>query len=198
MRYGPEHKQQSRARIVRAAAQALRTQGAEKLGIGEVMAAAGLTHGGFYAHFPSKDALVAEALATMFREAGPAGSQLEAALAGPATELRAALRNFLSGYLSPAHRDGATWGCPLPALANDVGRGPAPLKDQYRQGVGRITARIGAVLSALGHAAPDATSRAVVSRMVGAVALARALGPGPESDAVLADSLFALKEELGL
>ncbi|MFN5778125.1 MAG: TetR/AcrR family transcriptional regulator [Novosphingobium sp.] len=73
MRYGPDRKAQSRAKILHAAAQELRAKGPDRLGVADVMRRSGLTHGGFYAHFASKDALVAEALETMFAEAA-AGS----------------------------------------------------------------------------------------------------------------------------
>jgi TetR/AcrR family transcriptional repressor of nem operon len=66
MRYTSDHKHETRTKILNAAARVLREQGPDRLAIGEVMASVGLTHGGFYAHFPSKDALVEEALATMF------------------------------------------------------------------------------------------------------------------------------------
>lgn len=198
MRYGSRHKQQSRSRILHAAMDALREQGPERLAVSEVMGRAGLTHGGFYAHFPSKEALVAEALAAMLGEAGAAGSRLEKALADPAADLGTALRSFLAGYLSPAHRDAVGSGCPLPALVGDMTRSTGPARDRFGDGLARMTGRIAAALRGLGRAEPQAMARAVVSRIVGAVALARALGPGPESDALLHDSRRALEKELGL
>ncbi|GAA4776486.1 TetR/AcrR family transcriptional regulator [Novosphingobium ginsenosidimutans] len=198
MRYTSEHKHETRTKILNAAARVLREQGPDRLAIGEVMASVGLTHGGFYAHFPSKDALVEEALATMFGEARLSGAQLKLALADPQADVRAALRGFLSGYLSPAHRDGKQAGCPLPVMASDSGRSAGPTRDHFSQGLQRITGTLVAALDRIGHSDPQAIARAIVSRMVGAVAIARALGPGAESDAVLRDSLLALKEELGL
>lgn len=198
MRYGPGHKQQSRDRILRAAMLTMREQGPERLGVSEVMARAGLTHGGFYAHFSSKEALVAAALAEMFGDAGTAGGRLDAALAGPRADLRAALHSFLAGYLSPAHRDGVESGCPLPALVSDMTRNDGLARGHFNAGLERIQGRLAAALRGIGRAEPQAMARAAISRMVGAVALARAIGPGPESDALLQDSLQALEKELGL
>ena len=198
MRYRSEHKHQTRAKIVNAAARVLREQGPDRLGIAEVMASVGLTHGGFYAHFPSKDALVEEALAAMFAEARLTGTPLDLALADAGADVRAALRGFLAGYLSPAHRDQTQAGCPLPVMAGESGRGAGPTRDHFSRGLQRITTTVTVALQRMGHGDPSAMARAAVSRMVGAVALARALGPGAESDAVLRDSRLALEKELGL
>jgi len=68
MRYGSEHKAQTRSRVVQEAAAAIRSDGVERIGVAQIMARAGLTHGGFYAHFESKDDLVAQAVEYMFED----------------------------------------------------------------------------------------------------------------------------------
>lgn len=178
MRYGPDHKAQSRERILLVAARELRAKGPGGLGVADVMRSAGLTHGGFYVHFASKEALVGEALDTMFAEAAAASRRLDAALADPQADLRKALRGFLASYLSPAHRDGPQPGCPLPALAGDMARGDAAARGKFERGLARTAARIAAALTRLGIAEPEAAARAALAQLVGAVALARALGKG--------------------
>ena len=122
MRYGPEHKKETRARVLRQAARAIRAEGPHRIGIAEVMARAGLTHGGFYAHFASKDDLVAAAIAQMFEEAL---ALLEGVTA--AQPPKEALRAYIDLYLSPKHRDAKEAGCPMAVLSADLPRltGPA-------------------------------------------------------------------------
>src|SRR5260370_14318161 len=111
------HKAQTRARIVAAAARAFRERGVESVAIADVMRAAGLTHGGFYAHFSSKDALVAEATAS-----GLVDSRREfvsdAAEANPEAPLREVIRRYVSRY----HRDHQAEGCAMPALTAEIAR----------------------------------------------------------------------------
>lgn len=198
MRYGPDHKAQSRERILHAAARELRAKGPGGLGVADVMRSAGLTHGGFYAHFASKEALVCEALDKMFTEAGTNSRRLDEALADPQADLRKALLSFLASYLSPAHRDGPQPGCPLPALAGDMARGDLAARGKFERGLARTAGRIKAALARLDIGEPEAAARATLAQLVGAVALARALGKGAESDAILHDALQTLQQRFGL
>ncbi|HWU53659.1 MAG TPA: TetR/AcrR family transcriptional regulator, partial [Tahibacter sp.] len=100
MRYDAEHKLRTRDKVVKAAAKAIRAKGPDGIGIADVMADVGLTHGGFYAHFASKDDLVAAAVGQMFEEAR-ARLAAETQQRAPADGLRA----YVDFYLSPAHRD---------------------------------------------------------------------------------------------
>lgn len=192
MRYAAEHKSRSKARILDAAAREIRASGPGGIAIGRIMSAAGLTHGAFYAHFASKEDLVAQALGAMFDGSNAASGRLALALANEDVDLRPALKEFLANYLSPRHREGVERGCPLPALAADMARSQGAAKDSFADGARRLTARISVVLERMGIAAPDAEARTVVAQIAGAVALARAIGPGPDSDAILADNLAAL------
>lgn len=198
MRYAAEHKSQTRARILEAAAWQVRERGPEAIAVGEVMAAAGLTHGAFYAHFPSKTALVAEAVSTMFGTDSSARTRLGEALADEDADMCAALLAFLSDYLSPRHRDRPERGCPLPALAAEMARGGGAARDSFAAGTARIAGRIEAALTRIGRADPAAEARTVVAQLVGSVALSRALGPGTESDAMLRDNFDGLVKRLGL
>lgn len=198
MRYAADHKSQSRQRILAAASRQLRGKGPGSIAVGQVTAEAGLTHGAFYAHFPSKKVLVAEAIESMFETAQPARGRLAEALADEHSDMRAALRAFLGDYLSPRHRDGAERGCPLPALAADMARSDGAPRERFAAGMARIITRIEAALARIGTDRPGAEASTIVAQMVGAVAVARALGAGPRSDAILRDSLAALIERYAL
>src|SRR5712692_3586239 len=115
MRYDDNHKERTRARVLAEAAAAIRSKGAERVGVAEVMAGAGLTHGGFYAHFTSKDDLVTEGVTYM----------LDAAYARflKHTEVREpapALANSIDPYLATSPPLDQAHGCPIPALACDL------------------------------------------------------------------------------
>ena len=117
-RYGPEHKTQSRERVVAEAAKAIREQGAHGISVAGVMGAAGLTHGAFYAHFPSRDALLAAGVDRMFQDSL---GRLESAQA-ETTDARSALNTYIRFYLSRAHCDARASGCPLPFLSAEAPR----------------------------------------------------------------------------
>lgn len=117
MRYPSGHKHESRERILSAAADLFRRHGLAATGVDAVMAKAGLTAGAFYAHFRSKDALIAAAI-------GKAGEKAHARWIAPFDHLRgrAWSRAFVERYLSEAHRDEREAGCTLPSLSADVAR----------------------------------------------------------------------------
>ena len=198
MRYGADHKLESHARILSAAAQQIRAKGPQKVAVIEVMAAAGLTHGAFYAHFDSKDELVADAVTAMFRDARKRANRLEAVLAEEDARLPLAFRSYLESYLSPRHRDGPDFGCPLPSLAADIARIEGRARENFVAGMERMMEGVAAALKRMGRPLPKAEARAVVAQMVGAVGLARAVGTGAQSDAILRDCLEALVTKLDL
>lgn len=198
MRYGREHKAQSRIRIVQSAAREIRIKGPEKVGVAEVMASAGLTHGAFYAHFPSKDVLVAEAIDAMFSETRRSTQALDHALADKDADLRAAFKAFVSSYLSTDHRDAPERGCPLPCLSADMARAQGAASARFTDGVERLSGRIGTVLERLGVAEPGAEANAVLAQMAGAIGLARAVGSAALSDSILRDTSSAIFARFGL
>src|SRR5687768_11600573 len=100
MRYDRDHKARTRQKVLAEAAAAIREMGPDRIGVARLMAAAGLTHGGFYAHFKSKDALVAEAITEMFEQGYQAFL-----LATSGVDPAAGLARFVDGYLSSRHRD---------------------------------------------------------------------------------------------
>lgn len=198
MRYADSHKAGSRSRILKAAAQQLRAKGLHKVSVADVMSGADLTHGAFYAHFGSKDALVAEAVPQMFADTGDRAGGIANLSTHTGEELRAALRTFLESYLSASHRDRPDRGCPLPTLAADISRADARTQDNFLAGLNRMTGRIADALARLPRAYPDTDARILVAQIVGAVSLARAVGPGAASDAILRDNLDAIIERLAL
>src|SRR6201993_5629271 len=117
MRYKAEHKTRTRDRIVRNAARKLRAEGLSGPGVASVMKASGLTVGGFYKHFRSKDELLAEAIAEGFSESG---EKLYSALQNFPREDR--WKELVRLYLSPEHCDHPDSGCPIAALAPEMGR----------------------------------------------------------------------------
>jgi TetR/AcrR family transcriptional repressor of nem operon len=194
MRYDGEHKQRTRERVLKEAGKAIRAQGPMKVGVAEVMAKAGLTHGGFYAHFANRDEMLGAAVDQMFVEAGArfkieTGSQADAARA---------LAAYIDFYLSRAHRDTRTSGCPLPFLSADAPRLPPAARWSYAAGVERMTAVIADLLMGMGHAQPHAAASSALSEMVGALALSRADPDLARADARLADSRRSVKHRLGL
>ncbi len=182
MRYSGDHKAKTRERVLREAARELRAKGRDNVSVARVMERAGLTHGGFYAHFSSKDDLVAEAVATMFDDA-------RARLAATTDdEPRRALRAYIDFYLSAAHRDNRERGCPLPALSGDLARADLAARERFGAGVRGLSDRLAQRLRAIGSAAPEAEASAMLTQMVGAVALSRAVADPAQSDAILADA----------
>lgn len=193
MRYDTEHKQKTRAMVLQAAAKAIRADGPDRVAVAGVMAEAGLTHGGFYAHFKSKDELVAAAIGQMFEEASRRWEH-ETSGRTPGEGLLA----YIDFYLSRKHRDARGLGCPMAALSSDLPRLSGPAREQFAADVQRSTARLGEKLAALGHAAAEAEARSMVAELIGALSLARIEPDAKRSDAILAASRKQLKQRLGL
>lgn len=167
---------ENRERIVAVAARMFRERGIAAVGVAELMESAGMTHGGFYRHFESKDALVAEACAYSFKT--PGGSLRSAAEAAqPGQELKA----IVDSYLSERHRDNPGKGCAVAALGGEVGNRKSPARKALQEGQERL---IGLVAKHWKGSDPKGNASAFVSTMVGALINARLAG-GESSDAVL-------------
>ena len=193
MRYSNEHKAETRKRVLKEAAREIRAKGPDGVAVATVMARAGLTHGGFYAHFDSKEALVTEAVGAMFDDARARSATLD-----QEDDPRLALRGYIDFYLSRAHRDGRDRGCPLPALSGDLARSGAPARDRFGRGVATLTDRLSRSLQAIGCRTPEADAAAMLAQLVGAVALARAVADPMQSDAILTDTKDTLIARYGL
>ncbi|PRY33261.1 TetR/AcrR family transcriptional regulator [Pseudosporangium ferrugineum] len=176
--------QENRDRVVRTAARLFRERGVQAVSVADLMAEAGLTHGGFYKQFASKEALVAEATGRAFGDQGARLATHDHDHPGD----RAAARNaLLETYLSPAHRDDPGTGCPAAALGPDIGREDpqGPAREPYAHGVEQF---------ARWMAREDGgEDLAAIATMVGAVMLARATKGTPLSERILE----AAREALG-
>ena len=164
MRYGSEHIAETRARVVKSAAREIRLKGPKKVSVADVMSSAGLTHGGFYAHFSSKESLVAVAIDAMFNDT--------------------------------KHRNPAFDGVLVDKSAADMARNSGAARERFANGLENVTSRIEAALARIDNENPSGEAKAIVSQMVGAVALARAVGKGAQSDAILRDTLASLTKRL--
>lgn len=174
-----------RDEIVDAASRLFRARGVGAVSVPEVMAAAGLTHGGFYRHFPSKDALAAGAVEHAFAFVTDRIRRLHARCGGDPTATRA---RFVDGYLSPAHRDGPDRGCPSAALATEIAHAApdSTLRGAYGEALRRYVTTWAELLES--GADPDERERAALldlSTMVGALVLARASAGDELSERIL-------------
>jgi TetR/AcrR family transcriptional repressor of nem operon len=193
MRYDAEHKQKTRERVLKEAAKAIRTEGPHQIAVAGVMARAGLTHGGFYAHFASKDELVVAAIGQMFDE-GAERLARETEGRTPAQGLAA----YIDFYLSQGHRDSRATGCPMPFLAGDLPRLSAAAQARFAQGISGLRVRFAELLEQLGHADARAEASSMQAELVGALSLARAEPDRERSDAILARSKASLKQRFEL
>lgn len=193
MRYDTEHKQRTRTKVLEAAAQAIRNDGPERIGVAAVMAEAGLTHGGFYAHFKSKDELVAAAIGQMFEE-----SRARLARETGGRGAKEGLAAYVDFYLSAKHRDARGRGCPIAALASDAPRLSDNVRAAFADGVARLTTGLAEKLKQSGTDEPQMAARSMVAELVGALSLARVETDPATSNAILRDSRTQLKRRFGL
>lgn len=177
-----DKKAQTRERILQAASSALIQRGPAEPSVGEVMGAAGLTVGGFYAHFESKDALMLEAFEQLLARRRASIEDMDPSLTGE--ERRALVAAF---YLSRKRRDSTAQACPIPATVGEMSRLPDEFRDVLSQHVELMAAQLAA--------SPEDTDKALadMALMIGGLALARALGPGELSDRVLRASKSAVR-----
>lgn len=193
MRYDAEHKQRTHDKVVKVAAQAIRAKGPDGVAVAGIMSQVGLTHGGFYAHFASKDDLVAAAIEQMFAESH---SRLVSTTENRAP--REALKTYLDFYLSGAHRDARRSGCPVAALSSDVPRMPTKARAAFSSGRQRLVAALGKLLGQLNYAAPTDAAQSMYSEMLGALSLARMEPDEKTSDAILRASRAAIGHRFDL
>ena len=181
MPYAPDHKRATRQRIVGSAARLFNRKGFAEVTLGEIMTAAGLTHGGFYRHFGSKEELYAEAVRHFLRKQAPARWQKRRT--GRRSPDQPFARFVVDAYLSRDHLEDVDGSCPLIGLSSDVARGGAPVKAAYREVAQSMIAVFKANLK--GRAARE-QAMLLVALCVGGMALARGL-----DDQDLADDFLA-------
>lgn len=179
----------SHERIVDAAARAIRREGYAGVGVADVMKEAGLTHGGFYAHFPSRDALLA---AAMERAGRDGADRIIKSMAERQAQGASPLRAWVETYLSDKHLANCEGGCPVSALASEM---PRQSPEVQEVSAARVQRLVGAVRQVLPASAGEHAAAAVTSTLVGALQLARALGDSAEGRAVLASARRAILEQ---
>jgi TetR/AcrR family transcriptional repressor of nem operon len=181
MRYSKEHKQETHERIVKRAAVRLREKGAHGIGVADLMKEAGLTHGGFYAHFASREALVIEAMAHIMDRGTERWRKL-----GEQAPLEKRLATIVDSYLSAAHRDDPGHGCAIPTLGAELARETPKTRKAF-------ATKLEEMIEMLASLIPDATPKAArkqamaaLGTMMGALVMARIAGNGEFSDEILA------------
>ncbi len=180
-------KQRSHDAIISSAAALLRERGMAASSVMEVMKGAGLTVGGFYAHFASKEELFAETITSV---AGLMWDGLLASAKGQTPQAKAL--NVVRRYLSRAHRDRPDMGCLLPSITAEVARAGGPYREALGSEVQRFGLSFGALLGGGGQARRQAL--ALIALMYGALSLSRALAGTPLSDEILAAAKRAAEE----
>jgi TetR/AcrR family transcriptional repressor of nem operon len=182
MPWNKDHKQATRARIVEAASSAIRTRGAGGIGVAEIMEAAGLTHGGFYAHFASKDDLVSQAIALASEQSGARlGDAADSA--PPGKKLQA----VTDAYLGTHHFRNPERGCVIAALGSELARGDGPAHKTFRDSVRRRLAWLEELAIGRTRVQRRRQAAGTLAAMVGALIVARAMGDSDEGEKYLAD-----------
>ena len=181
VRYGKEHKQATRRRIIDTAGRRFKRDGIDGSGVATLMADAGLTNGAFYGHFQSKEDLVATTVADQLREQR---ESLRALAPG-----RAGVELYVREYLSIQHRDNPADGCPSAALLDEIGRCTDPTKRAYTDGVLAVIDDIAARLAPDDPQSARVKTLSVFAIMVGTLQLSRALADRQLAEEVLEQGL---------
>ncbi|MFD7011196.1 TetR/AcrR family transcriptional regulator [Rhodococcus jostii] len=180
-RYGSEHKAQTRARVVEAAGRRLKKDGIDGAGVSALMSDAGLTNGAFYAHFASKDELVAVVLADQLTK------QLDTLRALP--DDGHSLQSYIEGYLSASHRDQRENGCPSAALLGEISRSKPIVQQSFTDGIEAMIT----IVAGRTHVDDTATARTIaiglMSSLIGTLQLSRAVSDPTLSNEILAAGL---------
>ena len=180
MRYSPEHKVETHARIVRKASVRLREKGAHGVGVADLMKEAGLTHGGFYAHFESREALVVEAFGyAIDRSVERWRKQLDEL---PQQKRLAAI---VDGYLSPQHRDDPGHGCAIPALGAEIARESARTRKAFAAKLEELIELFADYIVDVPRKTARKRASSMLATLMGALVMARVTGSGELSDEIL-------------
>jgi TetR/AcrR family transcriptional repressor of nem operon len=180
MRYSREHKLETHARIVKKASVRLREKGAHGIGVADLMKEAGLTHGGFYAHFDSREALVIEA----FTHAMDRSTERWRKLAEQ-TPPEKRLAMIVNTYLTPLHRDDPGHGCSVPALGAEIARESPKTRRAFAGRLEQMIDTLAAQLPGIPRKAARKQAMAAIATMMGTLVLARVAGGGDFSDELL-------------
>lgn len=184
MRYDKGHKDATHRQILETAASRLLRDGIDGTGIAPLMADAGLTHGGFYSHFPSKDALIREALAHNL-------TQRRGKLRHSAERAAEPIEGLIRYYLRPIHRDMPEKGCAIAALSSEIARQSEATRAAF---AAELFGSIGVIAEALPKGDDETRRRtaiAIMALMAGTLQMARVVPDPKQSDAILEDGVEA-------
>ena len=189
MRYRPEHKAETHKKIVEDASRRVRAGGLDGAGVAAVMRDTGLTHGGFYKHFSSKDDLLAESVMEAFRDMGARLIRV-AEQSPPSTAWKA----MVTEYLSQDHCDHADRGCPLAALGPELARADSDLKKRFGASMVEYKAQLVRFMPGRRTADKERAFFAIFSTMIGAIEIARMIPDREARERILArNKEFLLK-----
>jgi len=180
MRYSREHKLETHARIVKRASVRLREKGAHGIGVADLMKDAGLTHGGFYAHFDSREALVIEAFAHAMDRSTERWRKL--AEQTPPEQRMAAI---VDAYLTPAHRDNPGHGCAIPTLGAEIARESPKTRRAFAGKLEEMIDALAAQIPDLPRKAARKQATAAIATMMGTLVMARVASNGEFSEEIL-------------
>jgi TetR/AcrR family transcriptional repressor of nem operon len=193
MRYSDTRKAETRQKVVRAAAAAVRARGPDRVGVAEIMAEVGLTHGGFYAHFPNKEALIAAAVTEAFDQ----GRRRFGRLTGDQTGI-AALGAYIDAYVTADHRAQPERGCPLAAIVSDLPRQGASVRAVFDAGVLGLIGRVADWLPIDDGDERLGLAGSLVAEMAGAVSLSRAICDDAVAARFLEQSRLRIRARAGI
>src|SRR2546429_8632574 len=180
MRYSKEHKQETHERIVKKASVRLREKGAHGIGVADLMKEAGLTHGGFYAHFASREALVIEAFAHAMDRSTEHWRKL-----AEQTPPEKRLATIVESYLTPGHRDDPGRGRAVPTLGAEIARENPRTRKAFAAKLEQMIDAIAAQIPDLPRKAARKQAMAVIATMMGTLVLARVAGSVGFSEEIL-------------
>jgi len=189
MRYSKEHKVQTHARIVKRASAKLREKGAHGIGVADLMKEAGLTHGGFYAHFDSRDALVIEAVTHAMDRSTERWRKLS-----EETPPDKRLLKIVNSYLAPDHRDNPGQGCAVPALAAEIARESSKTRRAFAGRMEQLIDMLADQYHGLPRKAARKQAMAALATMMGSLVMARVTGNSELSDEILKSGRDAVLE----
>jgi len=180
MRYSKEHKQETHARIVKKASVRLREKGAHGIGVADLMKEAGLTHGGFYAHFDSREALVIEAFGYAMDRSTERWRKI-----AEETPPEKRLATIVETYLTPLHRDDPGHGCAVPTLGAEIARESPKTRRAFAAKLDQMIEMMADQIMDAPRKAARKQAMAALATMIGTLVLSRIAGGGEFSDDIL-------------
>lgn len=189
MRYSKEHKQETHERIVKKASVRLREKGAHGIGVADLMKEAGLTHGGFYAHFDSREALVIEAFAYAMDRANERWRKV-----AEQTPPEKRLASIVESYLTTIHRDDPGHGCAVPTLGAEIARESPKTRKAFAGKLEQMIDMMADQILDVPRKAARKQAMATLATMMGTLVMSRIAGSGELSDEILTSGREAVLE----